>query len=314
MNTASAIVSFDGWYRYVREMCVGIPMAIKNEVTDALAFIENGDVEVSEPRQKVEEYSFVNDDMIEVDRLIDPMIITPQDGLRYSIINILAYCIGILVNDYMERYCENAHTTNERACLISLKNEFLFKRVLIMDAKKHYASKMELQEGNKVPEEKSLDVKGIDVFVKSSTNAAVQKRLKAILYDDILNTETIDQIQILRDIAKVEKEIFDSINAGKKEFFKPVKVKSLSSYENPMRIQGITASYAYNSLHEPGTEALDLSVRNSVDVVKVDMNMKNIDRIRDSFPGVYERAIELMKTRYPLLYKNELKKDYESIR
>lgn len=127
-DTDSAIVSFDGWYRYVREMCVGIPMVIKNEVTDALAFIENGDVEVSEPKQKVEEYSFVNDDMIEVDRLIDPMIITPQDGLRYSIINILAYCIGILVNDYMERYCENAHTTNERACLISLKNEFLKNR------------------------------------------------------------------------------------------------------------------------------------------------------------------------------------------
>ena len=156
---------------------------------------------------------------------------------------------------------------------------------------------MELQEGNRVPEEKSLDIKGMDAFVKSSTNVAVQKRLKAILYDDILNTETIDQIQILRDIAKVEKEIFDSINAGKKEFFKPVKVKSLSSYENPMRIQGITASHAYNALHEPGTEALDLSIRNSVDVVKVDMNMKNIDRIRETFPGVYERAIELMKTK-----------------
>ena len=295
-DTDSAIVSFDGWYRYVREMCVGIPMAIKNEVVDAAEFAD-GNMEISEPIQKVDEYSFVNDDIIEVDRLIDPMVIIPQDGLRYSIINILAYCIGILVNDYMERYCDNAHSTNERACLISLKNEFLFRRVLITDAKKHYASKMELQEGNRVPEEKSLDIKGMDAFVKSSTNVAVQKRLKAILYDDILNTETIDQIQILRDIAKVEKEIFDSINAGKKEFFKPVKVKSLSSYENPMRIQGITASHAYNALHEPGTEALDLSIRNSVDVVKVDMNMKNIDRIRETFPGVYERAIELMKTR-----------------
>lgn len=296
-DTDSAIVSFDGWYQYVRQMCAGIPMNIKNEVVDAIELIENGNVEVSESKQKVEEYSFLNDEIIEVDRLIDPMVITPQDGLRYSIINILAYCIGILVNDYMDKYCTNSHSDNERACLISLKNEFLFKRVLITDAKKHYASKMELQEGNVIPEDKSLDIKGMDAFVKSSMNPATQARLKKILYDDILNSESIDQLQVLRDIARVEKEIFDSINNGEKRFFKPVKVKSLSSYENPMRIQGIVASYAYNALHEPGTEALDMSIRNSVDVVKVDISMKNIDRIRDSFPGVYERAVELLKTK-----------------
>lgn len=296
-DTDSAIVSFDGWYQYVRQMCAGVPMAIKNEVVDAIELIENGNVEVSESKQKVEEYSFLDDDIIEVDRLIDPMIIIPQDGLRYSIINILAYCIGILVNDYMDKYCTNSHSDNERACLISLKNEFLFKRVLITDAKKHYASKMELQEGNIIPEDQSLDIKGMDAFVKSSMNPTTQARLKKILYDDILNSETIDQLQVLRDIARVEKEIFDSINNGEKRFFKPVKVKSLSSYENPMRIQGVVASYAYNALHEPGTEALDMSIRNSVDVVKVDISMKNIDRIRDSFPGVYERAVELLKTK-----------------
>lgn len=156
---------------------------------------------------------------------------------------------------------------------------------------------MELQEGNTIPEDKSLDVKGMDAFVKSSMNPTIQAKLKKILYEDILNTEAIDPIQVLRDIALVEKEIFDSINAGEKRFFKPVKVKSLASYENPMRIQGIVASYAYNALHEPGTEALDMSIRNSVDVVKVDMSMKNIDRIKDTFPYVYEKAIELMKTK-----------------
>lgn len=168
-----------------------------------------------------------------------------------------------------------------------------FKRVLLTDAKKHYASKQELQEGNIVPQEKSLDVKGMDAFVKSSSNEAIRERLKKILFEDILDSEYIDQIQVLRDIAKVEKDIYDSINRGEKIFFKPVKVKSLSSYENPMRIQGIVASVAYNALHQAGTEALDLSIRNSIDVVKVDMNPKNIDRIRETFPDVYEKAVAL---------------------
>lgn len=296
-DTDSAIISLDGWYRYVRQFCFGIPMAIKNEIVDAGLFVEDGSVETSESIKTVEEYSFLDDDIIEVERLINPMVITPQDGLRYSIINIIAYCIGILVNDYMEKYCRNSHSENDRACLITMKNEFLFKRVLITDAKKHYASKMELQEGNIIPEAKSLDVKGMEALVKSVVNASTQQKLKKILYEDILNSESIDQIQILRDIAKVEREIFNSIQAGEKKYFKPVKVKSIASYENPMRIQGIVASHAYNALHEPGTEALDLSIRNSVDIAKVDINPKNIDRIRETHPYVYEKAMELFNTK-----------------
>lgn len=121
------IVSLDGWYQYVRNMCIGVPMKIKVQSTDAIEFIESGKVDTKEVIQKVDEYSFINDDIIEVDRLIDPISITPQDGLRYSIINIIAFCISKLVNDYMSRYCSNSHTDNDRPCLISMKNEFLNK-------------------------------------------------------------------------------------------------------------------------------------------------------------------------------------------
>ena len=78
--------------------------------------------------------------------------------------------------------------------------------MLITEAKKHYASKMELQEGNTIPEDKSLDVKGMDAFVKSSMNPTIQAKLKKILYEDILNTEAIDPIQVLRDTSSITDE------------------------------------------------------------------------------------------------------------
>ena len=135
----------------------------------------------------------------------------------------------------------------------------------------------------------------MEVFVKSTVNPTIQADLKRILAEDILNVESVDPIAVLRDLAKEEKKIYQSIQSGEKKFFKPLKVKSLSAYENPMRIQGIVASQAYNALHEPGTEALDMSIRNSIDVAKVNITPKNIDRIRESHPYVYERAVELMK-------------------
>ena len=122
-DTDSAVISMDGWYRYVRDMCIGVPMKIKNQVVDGAEFTETGNI-VTEP-EKVDEYSFVDDDIIEMDRLINPIKIIPQDGLRYSIINIISYCMTIMINDYMYKYCQNANTSNERACLISMKNEFL---------------------------------------------------------------------------------------------------------------------------------------------------------------------------------------------
>ena len=295
-DTDSAIVSFDGFYQYVRQMCHGIPMKIKTQNVDAATYLDDGEVKTEPVIGKITEYSFVDDDMIEMDRLVDPMVIIPQDGLRYSIINLLAYCVGILLNDYMDRYCKNSHSENERACLITMKNEFLFKRVLLSShAKKHYAYKVELQEGNQVPDAKSIDAKGMEVFVKSTVNPTIQANLRRILAEDILNVESVDPIAVLRALAKEEKKIYQSIQQGEKKFFKPLKVKSISAYENPMRIQGIKASQVYNYLHEPGTEALDMSIRNSVDVAKVEINPKNIDRIRDSHPYVYEKALELMK-------------------
>ena len=100
-----------------------------------------------------------------------------------------------------------------------MKNEFLFRRLLLTDAKKHYASKQELQEGNVVPEEESLDVKGMEAFTKSTTAKETKDKLKKILYEDILNTPVIDQANIISKIAIVEREIFDSIHKGEKKYY-----------------------------------------------------------------------------------------------
>nr|WP_301066435.1 family B DNA polymerase [uncultured Duncaniella sp.] len=156
---------------------------------------------------------------------------------------------------------------------------------------------MELQEGNVVPEEKSLEIKGMEAFVKSTSNAASQDQLKQILYNDILNSEVVDQLQVLKDIAVLEKEIFNSITKGEKKYFKPAKIRSAASYEAPMRIQGISAAYVYNALREPTMEVIDLTARNSIDIVKVDIDKKSVTKLRDRWPAIYEKALNLLATK-----------------
>lgn len=297
-DTDSAIVSYDAFYRFVLPKTRGIDMKIKSTEYDYIDEQEHPITEV------LQDYNFETDELIEIRRTRNPERIIPEDQLRHSILSIIGYCISELLNDYMYEYTKNSQAfvpDNDRyplpkgfKCLIKAKTEFLFKRILLTDAKKHYASYQELQEGNKVPINKALDTKGLDAFNKSTSNDAIKVHLKKILFEDILDTPNVDQVRVIKSLAAVEKEIFNSITSGEKKFYKPAKVKSVSAYADPMRIQGVKASLAYNALHQDGTETLDMNTRNTIDIAKVEITPKNIERIKDEFPDVYVKAMALM--------------------
>lgn len=300
-DTDSSILSLDAWYRYNLDKSFNIPMKIKTEVINPVIFMEEDEFGECDLRKAVEfvdpvyEYDFYTDEMIELQRTIQPCVFIPQEGLRYSIINIMAYCLSQLISDFMVKFTKNSNSYNEnKPCYMNMKNEFLFLRALVKDGKKNYASILELQEGHKVPEKSSLDIKGLAALTKITNNEATRTNLRKILYEDILRETSIDQVKILKRIAKAEKNIFDSINAGEKKYFKPLNVKSLSSYELPMRIQGIKASLIYNTLRDETMEAIDMEVRNSIDVIKIDINKRNVENIKESYPEVYYNVIELM--------------------
>lgn len=134
-------------------------------------------------------------------------------------------------------------------------------------------------------------------MTKSSLADRTQERLQEILYEDILATgdNGIDQLKVLKDLAIFEKEIFQHIMNGGKEYFKPATVKSIDNYDDPMRIVGIKGSMVYNSLRDNNMSALDLSARNPVSLVKIDINPSNVEQLRIDHPDKYQKCLELMK-------------------
>ena len=240
-------------------------------------------------------------------RLINPIEQIPEDNIRYSLINIMAYAIGELVNDYMVQYTKACGSySDDRSCLIYMKNEFLMKRALLTMNKKNYASKQELQEGNIVPEEESMDIKGLPIK-KSTLNKRIQDELSKILYEEILNTNVIDQIQIIKRFAILEKKMYNSLHSGEKEFYKPVTVKSINNYDDPMRIQGIKASIIWNHIKDDDLESFDLSSRNSMDIVKVNITEKEALKIKDTYPHIYEKIISCLNDEeiFPVKYASD---------
>jgi hypothetical protein len=301
-DTDSAIVSLDAWVRFATKIVSDMDLTINRIETKLNPIIDMKSDKIPEDYvfryiEPEYDFDFYNDEVIEKKRAIDPLTIIPQDNLRYSLINIMSFVVSNLCNDYIEADTKNINSWQEgKKCKMYLKNEFLMKRILLTYVKKNYASILELQEGKIVPQtmENSLDVKGMEAFVKSTRPESTRNALKEILYKDILKSPEIDQIKILKDLAIFEKKIIQSLYDGSKEYYKPATVRALSAYSDPLRIQGIKAIMAWNALKPDDVSAIDLNDRNAVSIAKVILNTSMVEKLKDKNPILYEKAKVLL--------------------
>lgn len=299
-DTDSCYVSFDPWYRYVKEKVQYMDLPVKHEYVDAIEYFENeGSPKIKDAISFVDDdydYDFFNDELIEMKTKIKPARILPENNLRYTIINIMAYTITRLLDDFFIDYTKRSNSWNKnKKCLIIMKNEFLLARALLTMNKKNYASKQELQEGNPIPENKSLDVKGL-ALNKPPLTMDIRKELKSILFNDILNIDKIDQMKVIKDLAVLEKKIYNALKNGEKTYYKSVTIKSMDHYDDPMRIQGIKASVAWNCIKDDDAIAIDLTDRNPIDLVKVNINSTTVEVIKDLYPETYSKIIALFNS------------------
>ena len=311
-DTDSAFVNLDAWVRYginvVKDLDLEIchqrytidPFEDSKEV-DGYLDNEDGVYKVNpfiweEPSY---DYDFYKDEIIELDRIVDPLITIPQDNVRYSLINIMSYVVTELCNKYVADDVEkiNASEGEGIKCRMYLKNEFLNKRMLLTYVKKNYAAYQELQEGHIIPPgiDTALDAKGIPCIVKSVSPDSTKKALKEILYYDILTADEIDQVKVIKDLAILEKKIIKSLYSGSKEFYKPATVKSTSAYKDPMRTQGVKAIICWNALKDDNELALDTNERNAVLIAKVKLNKGNLESLKDKDARLYEKAKVLLE-------------------
>ena len=294
-DTDSCIVSLDEWYRFILAQTIGIPMKIKYTQAQIHQAAEKLELELRHTEPKME-YDFYNDTLVETKRKKYPLLIIEEDSLRYSIVDIMSHVVSKLILDYMILFSENYNTKSDgRECLLIMKNEFLFKSLLLTNGAKNYASLQLVQEGNLIPENKQFDIKGMPI-AKVGIPETTANTLKDILEYDILRSNFVDQIDILKKLVALEKTIYNSIKNKDKTYHKPQRIKSISNYASPMTIQGIKASYAYNKIKSDEEPEINLNERNTVLIIKILGDRKNIYRIEKEYPEYYLRIKALLET------------------
>lgn len=294
-DTDSCIICLNPWYEYVADLTKDLDIDLKHYELDMIGLLNkenpNDASDLKEESKTEYIYDFRNKEILERKRLVDPFKIIPEDAMRYSIINILAYIISKLLRDYFDRISIKNNVTNDthNFCLMNMKNEFLFLRMLLSDAKKHYASIVELQEGHKVPLDKQLDIKGLQID-KSVVPESTKEALGNILHEDVLRPNYIDQMKIINKLAVLEKTIYDDIYNGGLKYYSPKKLKPFVTYKNPMSTQQVKASIVYNLFRDEDEVYINIDENNSVLIIGVNIDAHTLEscKLKESDPEKYE--------------------------
>ena len=299
-DTDSTIISFDAWYRFVLDKVYSIDMPIKHQKRDIVEVIKQdewGDKPLREMCEIVEpsfDYNFYSDETIELQKLIEPCALIPQDALKYAIINIIAYVCSDLVVDYLREYTKLTGSYVEGTkCRMVMKNEFYFLRALLTNNRRNYADCQVLQEGNIIPEGSRLAIMGLPIN-KSTLSESIKNKLQHILYEDVLTADTVDQKEIMKKLVLLEKEIYRSIMNKETSYYKPDNIGAINSYEKPLSVNGILASIVYNKMRDDSMPAINLEERNKIIKIKLDVNKKNTIKIKDQYPEEYEKLTALL--------------------
>ena len=307
-DTDSTIISFDAWYRFILDKVYNMDMPIKHQKRDMIDIIkadEWGDKPLREMVTYIEpqyDYNFYTDEVIELQRLIEPCALVPQDNLKYAIINIIAYICSDLVVDYLAEYTKLAGSYVEGTkCRMIMKNEFYFLRAMLTESRRNYADVQALQEGNVIPKgiKSQLAIMGLPIN-KSTLSEDVKKKLQHILYEDVLTADKVDQVHVMKQLVIFEKEIYNSIMNKETKYYKPDNIAAINSYnKDPLSVNGILAATIYNEMRTEDMPYINLEERNKIIKIKIDVNKKNVEKIKDSHPEDYAKLVNLLN--HPIL-------------
>jgi len=165
-----------------------------------------------------------------------------QMAILNLIINVVTKVLEVLFN----KVGENKKIPEKYRSIINMKNEFIYKRLLLTYNKKQYSGIITGELG-KLLKKPSLDIKGLSI---KKTNIAKKIRTKftEILKNDILQAENIDIKTILEKYDDLIFLIRDSLEKRETTFSLPKNLEKIETYKIPESQESIRGTLIWNAL------------------------------------------------------------------
>lgn len=227
---------------------------------------------------------FLTDKILSVS---DELLFRDSMNLTFIGVNIMAFVLSKMIAEVLARYTKTANIPERFRPRINMKNEFLFTRIILANARKRYLTSVRLREGTEIYPEK-IDVKGHE-FVKSGARIATKKYFERMVDEKLLHADKIDISEILKGMEDFENMVKESLYSGKKEFLLPKSVKELEGYKNPLAMEGVRGVIAWNYLFPD----MEIQLPDKIDIIKVKMTtLDEIEPLKETNPKLYDRIVK----------------------
>jgi hypothetical protein len=203
---------------------------------------------------------------------------------QMTIINIFVNIVTEMLEKTFYKVTGNMGITDKFKNLISMKNEFLFKKILLTRNKKSYSGLITGELG-KTLNRPVLEIKGISIR-KSSVAKQLRKEFTDILTEDILSAESVDLKKIIRKFDELGIQVENSLKSGELTYALPRNVEQIDGYKEPTRLEPVRGTIIWNALE---TER-QITPPEKVNVVKLKAINKDgaeMQQLKNSYPDKY---------------------------
>ena len=173
----------------------------------------------------------------------DSTIFTVEDWVKWFCgdykfeqkhMSVAASCIFLAsqaITHILAMMSANFGIQKKRLFQVAMKNEFKFDVFIPTNVAKHYFADISCQEGNVFKESES-EIKGVHLKSSNSPKFITKKAAELMegIMESIKKDGKIQIIPILKDIADIERSIFESIKKGELQFFRLGEIKNPDSY------------------------------------------------------------------------------------
>jgi hypothetical protein len=171
---------------------------------------------------------------------------------------------------------------------LGMKNEYNFPVLALTSRAKHYYAYKGSQEGN-VKKEYEMEVKGVEL--RSSNIPAhvmfVLHKLIAFIMDEVIANGDLSIVDIFDEIALLELDIINSVNAGGYSYMSTGQIKEIESYKKPH-----SSNYIYYGLwEEVFADKYGHTAPPSFSVVKVSLNANNPAKFKAWLDGFGDQLL-----------------------
>ena len=214
------------------------------------------------------------------------------------LVNVIASALSKSVALMLDNYGRKHHMDKESRAEFTMKNEFMFRILFLMKTKKRYAASIVLREGNIIIPFKP-EIKGVD-FIKAGVTDDVEKRFKNMLCSHILFSEDLELHELMDDIKKFEKEIYEDLCKGGLTYLKSAVYKSEDGYGKVRDKDGnVTGSVAWRLPVFKGSAIWNelypdrrISSLDRVHILKLTVtNQNDLLKIADKYPKEYQMVM-----------------------